>query len=140
MALIVFRCQLTGENKPEAGVAKLGGVTRVGGVTGVGAGEAQVARESTARDVWDTGLGSSGALKQQESRSSWASREWGRQACCPEVCLCIEVAGRRVIWFILIYDTLLNQTLCHSKTMMQVFSGCFGLHLSARYEVKGNQT
>lgn len=30
MALTVFRCQLRGENKPEAGVGKLGGVTRVG--------------------------------------------------------------------------------------------------------------
>lgn len=35
MALIVFRCQLRGENKPEAGVGKLGGVTHRGGVTGL---------------------------------------------------------------------------------------------------------
>lgn len=91
------------ENKPEAGAGKLGSVTRIGGVTGVGAGEAPMDRELpgiSGTQVWGAAV-----------LSSRRSQEWGRQAYCPEVCLCIDVAGRRVISFILIFYTLLSQPL-----------------------------
>lgn len=122
----VFKCPLRRENKPETGVGYLGGCDLCRRYNRGRTGEAQMARAlpgTPGTEIWGA------AVLLSRCQDLAESQESGEGKLSVQRSMQERWPGQWVIWLLLLYDTLLNQSLCQGKNRMHVFSGCFGLHL-----------